>query len=89
MRRLAPKCPLLLAQTPREQHSLCVRQASPVVGVVPIRISVAGEPTHGYPRTVLLATVFIGQGSIIADHERRRGTPVSGGMTRRVWHDNP
>jgi hypothetical protein len=72
MRRLAPKCPLLLAQTPREQHSLCVRQASPVFGIVPNRINVAGKPTHGYLRIVLLATVITGHGAIIADHEGRR-----------------
>jgi hypothetical protein len=75
MRRVAPKCPLLLAQAPGEQNSLCVREAAPVLQILPIRISIAGEPAHGYPRVVPLAPVVIGHDTIIADYGKTQGTP--------------
>src|SRR5688572_2408236 len=69
MRRLAPKRPLLLAQSPREQHSLRVRKASPELDVVPIRISVAREPAHGQLRRARLMLVLVGHSPIIAHRE--------------------
>jgi hypothetical protein len=45
-----------------------VRNAAPVLDIVSIRISIAGESPHGRTGVVPLATVVVGHGSIIADH---------------------